>query len=91
MGPGPTNAHPRILTAQALPLLGHMHPPFIKIMVSPAAAATLHEQRHVMKLSVYQHSTAEGHLGTKAVSINVTCSSDCIAVDCRSQENQARM
>eukprot|EP00878_Enallax_costatus_P007361 GHUV01007710.1.p1 GENE.GHUV01007710.1~~GHUV01007710.1.p1 ORF type:complete len:415 (+),score=114.74 GHUV01007710.1:230-1474(+) len=32
MGPGPTNAHPRILTAQALPLLGHMHPPFIKIM-----------------------------------------------------------
>jgi alanine-glyoxylate transaminase/serine-glyoxylate transaminase/serine-pyruvate transaminase len=32
MGPGPTNAHPRILAAQALPLLGHMHPPFIHIM-----------------------------------------------------------
>ncbi|KAF8067361.1 hypothetical protein HT031_002409 [Scenedesmus sp. PABB004] len=32
MGPGPTSAHPRILAAQALPLLGHMHPPFIKIM-----------------------------------------------------------
>lgn len=32
MGPGPTNAHPRILAAQALPLLGHMHPPFIAIM-----------------------------------------------------------
>ncbi|KAF8062065.1 Agxt [Scenedesmus sp. PABB004] len=32
MGPGPANAHPRILAAQALPLLGHMHPPFLKIM-----------------------------------------------------------
>lgn len=32
MGPGPTNAHPRVLAAQALPLLGHMHPPFIAIM-----------------------------------------------------------
>eukprot|EP00879_Flechtneria_rotunda_P011978 GHRR01012511.1.p1 GENE.GHRR01012511.1~~GHRR01012511.1.p1 ORF type:complete len:241 (+),score=67.20 GHRR01012511.1:559-1281(+) len=32
MGPGPTNAHPRILAAQCLPLLGHMHPPFIHIM-----------------------------------------------------------
>lgn len=32
MGPGPTNSHPRILAAQSLPLLGHMHPPFISIM-----------------------------------------------------------
>jgi alanine-glyoxylate transaminase/serine-glyoxylate transaminase/serine-pyruvate transaminase len=32
MGPGPANAYPRILAAQALPLLGHMHPPFLKIM-----------------------------------------------------------
>ncbi|EFN60011.1 hypothetical protein CHLNCDRAFT_48400 [Chlorella variabilis] len=32
MGPGPANAHPRILAAQTLPLLGHMHPPFLSIM-----------------------------------------------------------
>lgn len=32
MGPGPSNAYPRVLAAQALPLLGHMHPPTIKIM-----------------------------------------------------------
>lgn len=32
MGPGPANAHPRVLAAQSLPLLGHMHPPFFKIM-----------------------------------------------------------
>lgn len=32
MGPGPANSHPRILAAQTLPLLGHMHPPFLAIM-----------------------------------------------------------
>lgn len=32
MGPGPGNANPRVLQAQALPLLGHMHPPFFSIM-----------------------------------------------------------
>lgn len=29
MGPGPSNAHPRVLNAQGLPLLGHLHPPFL--------------------------------------------------------------
>jgi hypothetical protein len=32
MGPGPANAHPRVLAAQCFPLLGHMHPPYFKIM-----------------------------------------------------------
>ena len=32
MGPGPTNSHPRVLAAQALPVLGHLHPPFLAIM-----------------------------------------------------------
>ena len=32
MGPGPANAHPAVLAAQSLPLLGHMHPPMFKIM-----------------------------------------------------------
>ena len=32
MGPGPANAHPRVLAAQCFPLLGHMHPPYLKIM-----------------------------------------------------------
>jgi len=39
MGPGPSNAYPRILAAQALPLLGHMHPPFIHIMDEIKACA----------------------------------------------------
>ena len=32
MGPGPANAYERILLAQAQPLLGHLHPPMLKIM-----------------------------------------------------------
>eukprot|EP00884_Botryococcus_braunii_P004442 jgi/Botrbrau1/1399/Bobra.0063s0099.2 len=32
MGPGPSNAYPRVLAAQSLPLLGHMHPPFFQLM-----------------------------------------------------------
>ena len=31
MGPGPSNAHPRVLAAGALPLLGHLHPEFTKV------------------------------------------------------------
>ena len=31
MGPGPSNSHPRALAAMALPQLGHMHPPFLKV------------------------------------------------------------
>ena len=32
MGPGPANSYERILLAQAQPLLGHLHPPMLKIM-----------------------------------------------------------
>ena len=32
MGPGPSNAYPRVLNAMAYPLLGHLHPPILKIM-----------------------------------------------------------
>uniref|UniRef100_A0A0G4HNM7 alanine--glyoxylate transaminase n=1 Tax=Chromera velia CCMP2878 TaxID=1169474 RepID=A0A0G4HNM7_9ALVE len=32
MGPGPSNYHPRVMSAMALPALGHLHPPTLKIM-----------------------------------------------------------
>jgi len=32
MGPGPSNVHPRVLKAMALPVLGHLDPYFIEIM-----------------------------------------------------------
>lgn len=32
LGPGPSMVHPRVLAAQALPLLGHLDPEFLKLM-----------------------------------------------------------
>ena len=31
MGPGPSNVSDRVLQAQALPTLGHLHPEFCKV------------------------------------------------------------
>ena len=31
MGPGPSNAPPRVLASMAQPLLGHLHPEFVKV------------------------------------------------------------
>ena len=32
LGPGPSDAHPRVLTVMATPLLGHLDPEFLAIM-----------------------------------------------------------
>src|SRR5215471_632702 len=32
LGPGPSDAHPRVLSAMATPLLGHLDPQFLTIM-----------------------------------------------------------
>src|SRR3984957_10522238 len=32
LGPGPSDAHPRVLSAMATPLLGHLDPQFLVIM-----------------------------------------------------------
>src|SRR5262249_4202451 len=32
LGPGPSDAHPRVLAAMATPLLGHLDPQFLTIM-----------------------------------------------------------
>ena len=32
MGPGPSNAADRVLKATALPVVGHLHPEFLKVM-----------------------------------------------------------
>jgi len=33
LGPGPSDAHPRVLTAMATPLLGHLDPAFLELML----------------------------------------------------------
>ena len=32
MGPGPSDAHPRVLKAMATPLIGHLDPVFVQMM-----------------------------------------------------------
>ena len=32
MGPGPSNAHPRVLKAMSAPLIGHLDPDFLEVM-----------------------------------------------------------
>ena len=32
MGPGPSNAADRVLKATALPVVGHLHPEFLRVM-----------------------------------------------------------
>src|SRR5262249_51460460 len=32
LGPGPSDVHPRVLTAMATPLIGHLDPQFLQIM-----------------------------------------------------------
>ena len=32
MGPGPSDVHPRIVTAMAKPTIGHLDPEFIRLM-----------------------------------------------------------
>ena len=32
MGPGPSDVHPRILTAMSRPTIGHLDPEFIRLM-----------------------------------------------------------
>lgn len=63
MGPGPSNAHPRVLAAQALPLLGHMHPQFFKVggpalANSRLALAAAAGMRPVLRGALDPHSQA---------------------------------
>ncbi|KAI8464731.1 MAG: alanine-glyoxylate transaminase [Monoraphidium minutum] len=68
MGPGPANADPRILAAQAMPLLGHMHPPFLKIMdeISEGLRYTLQtDSKYTLMVS------GTGHAGMEAAIANL--------------------
>jgi len=49
MGPGPSDAHPRVLKAMATPLIGHLDPEFIRIMdeVKSMVMETLMTKNHL--------------------------------------------
>ena len=68
LGPGPSDAHPRVLTAMSTPLVGHLDPYFLEIMA----------QTQEMLRQVYQTSnrltlpiSATGMAGMEACLVNL--------------------
>lgn len=77
MGPGPSNTHPRALAAMSMPQLGHMHPPFLKIMDEVVAGL----QYIIQTTSPYTLAVSgSGHAAMEACVANVTEPGDVMVV-----------
>ena len=59
LGPGPSDAHPRVLTAMTTPLLGHLDPQFLEIMNE--TQAMLSRRCTVTKNQVHVPGVGDGH------------------------------
>src|SRR5258707_7581091 len=68
MGPGPSDVHPRVLSAMSLPLVGHLDPEFIRIMNE-----TQQMLRYVFqtqnKLTLPISGTGSARLGSRVVNL----------------------
>jgi len=68
MGPGPSNVSDRVLQAQALPTLGHLHPEFTHIMDEiKAGIQYIFQTKNPMTLAL----SSTGHGGMEAVMVNM--------------------
>merc|ERR1711936_88002 len=67
-GPGPSNVSDRVLQAQALPTLGHLHPEFTKIMDDiKAGVQYIFQTKNTMTLAL----SATGHAAMECVMTNM--------------------
>jgi len=67
-GPGPSNVSERVLQAQALPTLGHLHPEFTKIMDDiKAGVQYIFQTKNPMSLAL----SATGHAAMECVMVNM--------------------
>jgi len=67
-GPGPSNVSERVLQAQALPTLGHLHPEFTKIMDDiKAGVQYIFQTKNPMTLAL----SATGHAAMECVMVNM--------------------
>jgi len=67
-GPGPSNVSDRVLQAQALPTLGHLHPEFTKIMDDVKAGVQyIFQTKNPMSLAL----SATGHAAMECVMTNM--------------------
>jgi alanine-glyoxylate transaminase/serine-glyoxylate transaminase/serine-pyruvate transaminase len=68
LGPGPSDVHPRVLTAMATPLLGHLDPQFLEIM---AETQEMLRQAFVTKHPLTFPVSATGMAGMEACVVNL--------------------
>ncbi len=68
MGPGPSDAHPRVLRAMAAPLLGHLDPAFLQIM---AETQEMLRQAFRTKNPITFPVSATGMAGMEACVVNL--------------------
>jgi alanine-glyoxylate transaminase / serine-glyoxylate transaminase / serine-pyruvate transaminase len=68
LGPGPSDVHPRVLTAMATPLLGHLDPQFLEIM---AETQEMLRQAFVTNHPLTFPVSATGMAGMEACVVNL--------------------
>ncbi len=77
LGPGPSNVHPRVLAAQAQPLLGHLDPVFLTLLdEAQAGLRTLFGTRNAFTLPL----SATGSAGMEACLCNLLEPGDNVVV-----------
>ncbi|XP_014679185.1 PREDICTED: serine--pyruvate aminotransferase-like [Priapulus caudatus] len=77
MGPGPSNCPPRVLAAQALPLLGHLHAEFCSVMDDVKAGARYAFQTaNAVTLAV----SGTGHAAMEAAICNIVEPGDVVLI-----------
>jgi alanine-glyoxylate transaminase/serine-glyoxylate transaminase/serine-pyruvate transaminase len=77
LGPGPSDAHPRVLTAMATPLLGHLDPQFLTIMNE---TQEMLQQAFVTKNRLTLPISATGMAGMETCMVNLLEPGDKIVV-----------
>jgi alanine-glyoxylate transaminase/serine-glyoxylate transaminase/serine-pyruvate transaminase len=77
MGPGPSDVHPRVLTAMAMPLVGHLDPHFLQIMnETQDMLRQVYQTKNVLTFPV----SATGMAGMETCLVNLIEPGDKIAV-----------
>src|SRR5271170_5594369 len=77
LGPGPSDAHPRVLTAMATPLLGHLDPQFLVIMNE---VQEMLQQAYLTKNRLTLPISATGMAGMETCMVNLLEPGDKIVV-----------
>lgn len=77
MGPGPSDIHPRVLTAMATPVIGHLDPEFVQLMneVKSMAQTTFRTANHMTYVI-----SAPGSAGMESSLINIIEPHDSVVI-----------